>query len=104
LGGVAGSVVGNTIGSVIDRINGSINYGSSAKQPDAAAEQVKRMLVRDPAGAYNPEVVLMQERLNALGYRDQYGRRLVEDGRFGKSTEAAVNLFKDENALWNYGE
>ncbi|MBU5676168.1 peptidoglycan-binding protein [Alkaliphilus sp. MSJ-5] len=46
----------------------------------------------------------MQERLNALGYRDQYGRRLLEDGKFGKNTEAAVNIFKDENGLWNYGE
>jgi len=40
-------------------------------------------------------VRLLQQRLNALGIRDEYGRMLDEDGIFGKNTMYAVNAYKD---------
>jgi murein DD-endopeptidase MepM/ murein hydrolase activator NlpD len=37
----------------------------------------------------------LQQKLNALGIRDEFGRMLDEDGIFGKNTMYAVNAYKD---------
>lgn len=39
-------------------------------------------------------VVKIQKRLNALGYRSDDGKRLVEDGQFGQKTKQAVVKFQ----------
>lgn len=53
---------------------------------------------------YNPDVLIMQKRLNELGYTDANGNRLEEDGVFGPKTLDAVNKYKEEYDLWNHGE
>ena len=59
---------------------------------------------------YKEEVLLLQRRLNELIHDDQ-GRKLVEDGLFGKNTLAAVNSIKSKmdfgisastKASWEY--
>ncbi|SDY19543.1 Putative peptidoglycan binding domain-containing protein [Lysobacter sp. yr284] len=46
---------------------------------------------------HGPEVKAMQERLNALGYRDAEGKALVADGKFGDRTKHAVEQFQKEH-------
>ncbi|NLL06084.1 MAG: peptidoglycan-binding protein [Clostridiaceae bacterium] len=53
---------------------------------------------------YNPDVLIMQKRLNELGYTDANGNKLEEDGIFGSRTLEAVNKYKEEYNLWNSGE
>jgi len=53
---------------------------------------------------YSEDVLLLQKRLNVLGYTDAFNRKLDEDGYFGENTLAAVNKYKEENELWNFGE
>ena len=48
-------------------------------------------------GSKGEFVKQLQAKLNFLGYRDNNGTRLEEDGSFGPRTEQAVNLFKDTN-------
>lgn len=54
-------------------------------------------------GERGPEVVAMQQRLNALGYRDDDGHPLVEDGTFGPDTRDAVVAFQKANGLQGLG-
>lgn len=42
--------------------------------------------------------IAIQEKLNAAGYRDAEGRKLVEDGRFGKRSMEAYAKFEADNA------
>ncbi|QWP79427.1 peptidoglycan-binding protein [Lysobacter sp. K5869] len=44
-----------------------------------------------------PEVKALQDRLNALGYRDAEGKALVADGKFGDRTKHAVEQFQREH-------
>lgn len=53
---------------------------------------------------YNADVLIMQKRLNELGYTDVDGNKLEEDGIFGPRTLEAVNKYKEEYNLWNHGE
>ncbi|MGE5389466.1 MAG: peptidoglycan-binding protein [Deltaproteobacteria bacterium] len=46
----------------------------------------------------------MQARLDLLGYTGSNGQPLTVDGGFGANTLAAVNAFKDLNALGNTGD
>ena len=46
-------------------------------------------------GTVSDDVKTLQRWLNTLGYTDENGRPLVEDGEFGQHTLAAVNNFKD---------
>lgn len=50
---------------------------------------------------YNPDVVTLQRQLVSLGYLD-----MSEGGWgcFGPKTLSAVNKYKDDNGLWNFGE
>lgn len=65
------------------------------KHHDApAAPMADGVLRKDERG---PEVKAMQERLNALGYRDAEGKALVADGKFGDRTKHAVEQFQKEH-------
>ncbi|WP_010250293.1 peptidoglycan DD-metalloendopeptidase family protein [Acetivibrio cellulolyticus] len=64
---------------------------------------LKGILSYDPS-KYKEEVLLLQKKLNELGYTDDKGRKLVEDGLFGSNTLSAVNKYKEQNGLWNFGE
>jgi hypothetical protein len=46
-------------------------------------------------GTVSDDVKKLQQWLNDLGYKDENGRPLAEDGEFGLHTLAAVNSFKD---------
>lgn len=59
-----------------------------------AAPMADGVLRKDEHG---PEVKAMQERLNALGYRDAEGKALVADGKFGDRTKHAVEQFQREH-------
>jgi len=52
---------------------------------------------------FSEDVLLLQKRLNELGYTDANGQPLIENGYFDKSTLEAVNKYKDENYLLNIG-
>ena len=54
-------------------------------------------------GEEGPEIQRVQERLNGLGYRGADGKPLVEDGKFGPNTEAAVIRFQKEHGLQGLG-
>lgn len=70
--------------------------GPTASPPDGAYRQLKQ-------GTSSAEVTQLQERLNALGYRDAEGRRLAEDGDFGSNTREAVVAFQKANGLQGLG-
>lgn len=53
--------------------------------------------------AYKSDVKRLQQRLNALGFSDRYGRKLAVDGDFGANTAAAVNKFKKAHKLKTNG-
>jgi lysozyme family protein len=65
--------------------------------------ELSEILSYDPS-TYKEDVLLLQKRLNELGYTDKYGRKLDEDGKFGENTLAAVNKYKEQNELWNFDE
>lgn len=50
-----------------------------------------------------PEITRLQQRLNGLGYKGADGKPLVEDGEFGRNTEAAVIKFQKEHGLQGLG-
>ena len=50
-------------------------------------------------GESGAEVTRLQQRLNALGFRDAEGRALQADGRFGERTEQAVVAFQRARGL-----
>lgn len=52
----------------------------------------------------NEQVKSLQCRLNELGYTNNSGQKLKEDGCFGKNTLEAVNKYKVENKLDNKGK
>jgi peptidoglycan hydrolase-like protein with peptidoglycan-binding domain/predicted chitinase len=54
-------------------------------------------------GERGPEVARLQRRLNALGYWDAGGVRLVEDGDFGEKTRNAVAAFQRDKAIERTG-
>ncbi|GKX28605.1 hypothetical protein SH1V18_10850 [Vallitalea longa] len=53
---------------------------------------------------YNEYVKILQNRLNELGYTNLQGEPLEENGYFRKETLEAVNKYKDEKGLWNFGQ
>lgn len=50
-------------------------------------------------GAHSEGVRKVQEQLGHLGYAGADGKPLVEDGRFGRNTEAAVRQLQKDNGL-----
>lgn len=50
-------------------------------------------------GSQNSAVKTLQERLNALGWRDQHGNALAVDGSFGAGTEYTVKKFQAKYGL-----
>ena len=54
-------------------------------------------------GEEGPEIKALQERLNKLGYGRADGTPLVENGKFGPNTEAAVIKFQQEHGLQGLG-
>ena len=54
-------------------------------------------------GEKGPEITRLQQRLNGLGYKGADGKPLVEDGDFGRNTEAAVIKFQKEHGLQGLG-
>lgn len=69
---------------------------TTAPTPAGADGQLKH-------GERGPEVTRLQRRLNALGYRDSEGRRLDEDGDYGRNTRDAVIAFQKANGLQGLG-
>lgn len=69
------------------------NHNHNGHKHDAPA-MADGVLRKDEHG---PEVKAMQERLNALGYRDAEGKPLVADGKFGDRTKHAVEQFQREH-------
>jgi peptidoglycan hydrolase-like protein with peptidoglycan-binding domain len=67
--------------------------GVSAVPPAPMADGVLR------EGERGPEVTRLQQRLNALGFRDAEGRALGVDGQFGTRTEQALIAFQRARGL-----
>lgn len=107
-------IFGSPIGSIIalskikkyfDKKGIALNNENTEKIEIKKADipQLKEVLSYDPK-TYKEEVLLLQKRLNELGYTDDKKRKLKEDGLFGVNTLAAVNKYKELNELWNFGE
>lgn len=60
------------------------------------------VLSLDPS-TVRQEVILLQNRLNELGYTGSTNQPLMADGKFGPNTLFAVNAFKSMNKLGNTG-
>lgn len=75
------------------------------KKPLSASAHEKFVLKSElKAGTSHHETTkVLQQRLNALGITDKFGRRLTVDGNFGASTTAAVNKFKKSHKLKTNG-
>jgi len=91
-------------------------YNQSPKSTTQVASDLEKMLMslsntdrlylRENLsyGSINDDVMLLQQKLNELGYRDSQGRQLNEDGEFGRNTLYAVNQYKNNAGLRNTGE
>jgi len=108
--GIFGSPIGsiialNKIKKYFDKKGIALNNENTEKIEIKKADipQLKEVLSYDPK-TYKEEVLLLQKRLNELGYTDDKKRKLKEDGLFGVNTLAAVNKYKELNELWNFGE
>jgi peptidoglycan hydrolase-like protein with peptidoglycan-binding domain len=64
----------------------------------------KTWLQYDLVGSSNEKVKELQQMLNKLGYKGENGKPLVVDGVFGGNTLYAVNMYKREKGLDNYGK
>ena len=53
---------------------------------------------------YSEEVLMMQRRLNEIYAGVSGYKKIKEDGYFGPETLEAVNRYKEEYGLWNFGE
>jgi len=53
---------------------------------------------------YSEDVLKMQKRLNEIYAGVSGYKKIKEDGYFGSETLAAVNRYKEEHGLWNFGE
>ena len=76
------------------------NDGQATQKPQAQAAGADGQLKRGEEG---PEIATLQKRLNALGYGRGDGSPLVENGKFGPNTEAAVIKFQKEHGLEGLG-
>lgn len=74
----------------------NVHSPGGAGSTTAAAPMADGVLRKDEHG---PEVKALQERLNALGYKDAQGHALGTDGKFGKHTKEAVEAFQRANNL-----
>jgi peptidoglycan hydrolase-like protein with peptidoglycan-binding domain len=77
------------------RANQSGQFAPSPTQP--APDQPREAALH--LGDHGPAVSTLQAQLNRLGYPDAQGRRLAEDGRFGRRTRDALAGFQQAGGL-----
>ena len=72
------------------------------EQTQASTPQASRTAVADgllKQGESGEDIRRLQDSLNRLGYRDQQGRALKEDGGFGDLTKQAVQAYQQAHGL-----
>ncbi|ALN86211.1 putative peptidoglycan binding domain protein [Lysobacter capsici] len=90
------NATGHTQVSNVSGNGRNVHSPGGAGSTTAAAPMADGMLRKDEHG---PEVKALQERLNALGYKDAQGHALGTDGKFGKHTKEAVEAFQRDHKL-----
>ena len=90
------NLTGNAQVSNVSGNGRSVHTPGGPGSTTAAAPMADGVLRKDEHG---PEVKALQERLNALGYKDAEGHALGTDGKFGKRTKDAVEAFQRANHL-----
>lgn len=82
------------------------NYVACRQHKKPAAKVSTRYVLKyelKKGSAHKEEVKKLQARLNALGFKDKYGRQLSVDGDFGDKTVQSVNKFKKAHKLKTNG-
>lgn len=89
-----------------DGLNQFMGRGGQGQSPGASSQATTQPAGADgqlKRGEEGAEIVVLQKRLNALGYGRPDGDPLVENGKFGPNTEAAVIKFQKEHGLEGLG-
>jgi hypothetical protein len=73
------------------------------KTDDSSIPALSGVLSYNP-NVYSEEVLMLQRRLNEIYAGVSGYKKIKEDGYFGPETLAAVNRYKEEYGLWNFGE
>ncbi len=89
-----------------DGLNQVMGRGGQGQSPGASSQATTQPAGADgqlKRGEEGAEIVVLQKRLNALGYGRPDGDPLAENGKFGPNTEAAVIKFQKEHGLEGLG-
>jgi peptidoglycan hydrolase-like protein with peptidoglycan-binding domain len=105
------SIIGNTVLKKIRDVLSKDGYKATNKPIEVEKEKPDSNLIPPLSGilsyspnVYSEEVLMLQKRLNEIYAGVSGYEKLKEDGYFGSKTLEAVNMYKEEHGLWNFGE
>ena len=105
------TIIGNTVikgvGDILSEEGSKVTNEpieeEKKKTDDSSIPPLSGVLSYNP-NVYSEEVLMMQKRLNEIYAGVSGYKKIKEDGYFGPETLAAVNRYKEEHGLWNFGE
>jgi peptidoglycan hydrolase-like protein with peptidoglycan-binding domain len=108
---IGSTIIGNTvikgIGDILSKEGNEVTNEpveeKKEKTDDSSIPPLSGVLSYNP-NVYSEEVLMLQRRLNEIYAGVSGYKKIKEDGYFGPETLAAVNRYKEEHGLWNFGE
>jgi peptidoglycan hydrolase-like protein with peptidoglycan-binding domain/uncharacterized membrane-anchored protein YhcB (DUF1043 family) len=108
---IGSSIIGNTVikgvGDILSEEGNTVTNEpieeKKEKSENSSIPPLSGVLSYNP-NVYSEEVLMMQRRLNEIYAGVSGYTKIKEDGYFGSETLAAVNRYKEEHGLWNFGE
>jgi uncharacterized membrane-anchored protein YhcB (DUF1043 family) len=107
---IGSTIIGNTVIKGVGELSEEGNTVTNEpieekkeKSENSSIPPLSGVLSYNP-NVYSEEVLMMQKRLNEIYAGVSGYKKIKEDGYFGPETLAAVNRYKEEHGLWNFGE
>jgi cell wall-associated NlpC family hydrolase/uncharacterized membrane-anchored protein YhcB (DUF1043 family) len=108
---IGSTIIGNTVikgvGDILSEEGSKVTNEpleeKKEKNENSSIPPLSGVLSYNP-NVYSEEVLMMQKRLNEIYAGVSGYKKIKEDGYFGPETLEAVNRYKEEYGLWNFGE
>ncbi len=108
---IGSTIIGNTVikgvGDILSEEGSKVTNEpieeKKEKTDDSSIPPISGVLSYNP-NVYSEEVLMLQKRLNEIYAGVSGYKKIKEDGYFGPETLEAVNRYKEEYGLWNFGE
>ncbi|AUG56658.1 glucosaminidase domain-containing protein [Acetivibrio saccincola] len=108
---IGSTIIGNTVikgvGDILSEEGSKVTNEpleeKKEKNENSSIPPLSGVLSYNP-NVYSEEVLMLQKRLNEIYAGVSGYKKIKEDGYFGPETLEAVNRYKEEYGLWNFGE